>query len=247
MNFAQLKEEKNVITLSDDEITRLWTLIDLGMAYRWPVRDKAEQKLAEITSKVNGKAERDELTDALGPMLGSDRRHEVACWIIRDWEGIRRIQNDTVAAMLNEFDDYSDKSVEAFVTNHCCNRVSSWSKLLAFRDGAKWAIYDSRTAVALNAALIAIGRSPSFEMPFSRNTKISPRRREIAAQQTRKSLLGYKEYIALLSSLRDYRGLTSVGEVEMKLFANAEAICSKHDGKVASSTKSGDLQTQPMT
>jgi hypothetical protein len=215
-----------LIELSENELSRVWDAIDQKSPYDWSVGRKSAERLTEITTAVHGHSSRDELSTVLGPLLSSDSKHRVAHWIIRDWGGIRGLKDDNVAMMVAGLGDYSDATVDAFVTGRKSDRISSWSKLLAFRNGEKWAIYDSRTAVALNAALIAIDREPSFEMPISRNTKIGPKRAKIASLQRQVSMLGYPSYLSILRALRDHQHLKTVGDVEMVLFANAEAIVS---------------------
>jgi len=200
----------------------LWNKIDLGVDYSWPVKKSAASKLAALGGACPPDGSRDELSAFLGPQLRGANAQDVACWIVRDWGGIRGIRPNTIAQFLIELTDFSDDTVEAFVQAQKMKNISSWSKILAFRDSDRWAIYDSRTAVALNAAFMAINCAPTFPMPVSRNTKIEPKRRIILNRAALTA--GYREYLQLLGELRDHRGLRSISEAEKVLFANAEAI-----------------------
>ncbi|MBX3593547.1 hypothetical protein [Sphingomonas sp.] len=213
-----------MIELSNSDLAAVWQAIYQRTDYRWPIGQSSAAKLAMLTSVVNAGSSRDELSAALSPMLVSDDANRAAQWIIRDWGGIRRTSDTSIEQMVIGFRDYSIEAVNDFISEHGCNRISSWSKLLAFQNTERWAIYDSRTAVALNVALMSAGRDPCFEMPLSRNKTIKPKHAAIRAEQNHRSLVGYLDYLSVLNALKVYRNLQNIGQVEMILFANAEAI-----------------------
>lgn len=208
----------------DFDADQLWAAIDHNVDYKWPVGQKAAERLHQLLPASTPKASRDLLVRQVGPELLGEQGPSVATWIVKDWGGIRATSDEWSANVLGRLGNFQEDDVDTFISYQGMARISSWSKLLAFYDDTRWAIYDSRTAVALNAALLKIGKAPRFPMPASRNTKIVPCRDRIRKEHRATLTDGYADYVSLLCWMRDRRGLPSIGDVEMMLFANAEAI-----------------------
>lgn len=90
-------------------------------------------------------------------------RCALAAWYVRNWGGVRRT---------------SDFSIKKYVAIQSAEQlpssmqgIASWSKVAAIANPAKWAIFDARVALALNALqLLRVRRLlQSFAMPPSRN------------------------------------------------------------------------------
>ena len=120
--------------------------------------------------------------------------------------------------MLSSFDGMS---VYTFVDSMGTNRISSWSKILAFAEPQKYAVYDSRTAVALNSAMIIAKIRPHFHMPLSRsssrNTAI-----KIIKQKSEDFSGGFDEYNFVLSRFVELGFVGSILEAERLIFKGAD-------------------------
>lgn len=208
----------------DFDPEHLWDALDHQVSYKWPVGNKAAERLHQLLPASTPKASRDILVRQVGPELLGERGSSVATWIVKDWGGIRATSDEWSCKVLGRLGTFQNEHVDAFILSEGMKRISSWSKLLTFYDDTRWAIYDSRTAVALNAAFLKLGKLPRFPMPASRNTKIVPCREYIRKEHRATLTGGYRDYVSLLGSLRERRGLPSISDVEMVLFANAEAI-----------------------
>lgn len=169
------------------------------------------------------------------------KRNTLAIEIVKDWGGIRSNKNGTIrkyVAWCQEYDENWDWPLQG---------VASYSKILAIKDPTRYAIYDARVAVALNAAQYIYEENSGiiFNYVPSRNKKI---KRFLEHKEFKKPNLhkkngweklpfkeNYSKYIYILhslekklrkSGLRDF----PLYDLEMSLFANAEdlakmAIC----------------------
>lgn len=97
---------------------------------------------------------------------------------------------------------------------------------MAFAEPETEAIYDSRTAVALNCCLAKQGIMSGFHMPQGRNKAIVPVYR-LLKNIGFKQVYGYKEYLDLLRHMSQHHPDGDIFGVEMALFANAPAVASE--------------------
>ena len=215
----------------------IWQRVDLGAAYPFMPGPVCRQRLAQLLSPkemgaifatpdatiVNLK-----LRETIGPKLASKDRKlasDLAVWIVREWGGIRAGKPEAIRQWSDALGDYDAARVSAFVGKMGSIRVSSWSKLLAFADHVHHAVYDARTAVALNCALASINDRRRFFMPLSRNTDVAAAQRALEDPKT--PMLCYSDYLGLLECVAASVGMESLLKAEMLLFANAPKIAGR--------------------
>lgn len=216
----------------------LWRFVDRGTRFPWPRTPGAAASLGRSLARLIDEPE------AAGIMLGDDREQAnvdlrqlvaprllsgkrettagLGQWIVAEWGGIRR-GAEAVPAWQQRLGGFDDAAVARFVTEEGTRRISSWSKLLAFARPDSLAIYDARTAVALNCALRRLKDADRFFMPAGRNGSVEPARRMLLAEQ-RNGSLGYPAYIHLLAALVSHGGALDILRAEMTLFANAPLL-----------------------
>lgn len=131
---------------------------------------------------------------------------------------------------MKELGEFGPEAVEKFIeshnTGHPSSRISSWSKLLAFADSKKYAIYDARTSVALNCALQNLGDTRRFYMPDGQNKLIKAAQRCLSSG-IRQPRLKYIEYMEILNAVIKHQLSQSILDAEMTIFANSERLASK--------------------
>ncbi len=232
---SQLSSERSEIKAgwSCKFLRDLWKQIDQGIPYHWPTGRTAQQRLRNILTELRADfftrwpaEENRRLREELAPNLraGGPKSLQLACWIIRDWGGIRKLGEATVRRWLAALGDFSERSIGDFVAANNADRISSWSKLLAFSDHEKHAIYDARTSVALNCALRNLGDHRQFYMPFGQNTVINDARRLLKSFPGPTRALGSPDYIELLQRVVACKLSNSILAAEMELFANAPCL-----------------------
>jgi hypothetical protein len=91
-------------------------------------------------------------------------------WIVKDWGGIKTGKDDVLTdGVLNAIKAHAE-SLEKFTFE----RISSWSKVIAFRFPKTRAIYDVRVIYSLNWFLLESGHAGKFFPPSSgRNSLIN--------------------------------------------------------------------------
>ena len=220
----------------------LWKSVSLGEPYPWSVGPRAKTELSEIlidkemkdifTSEDTTVINRN-LRPFLSPILtGTERSKaaQAALWIVRSWGGIKR-GTDTEAKWSDALGDYSDERVMNFIQGHRNLRISSWSKLLAFAKPSGHAIYDARTAIALNCILDQLGDPRRFHAPASQNQKIKSASGILG--NSKSNSRGYQEYLELLNSVVSQGHAADILGAEMVLFANgpliAEQFCRQRE------------------
>lgn len=147
---------------------------------------------------------------------------KLSVWIVKEWGGIKR-GTDTIPVWCDELSDFSHTAIEAFVTRMGSVRISSWSKVIAFASPSTDAIYDARTAVAINCILYKLGIKDGFFMPSGRNKDVNPASIFIKRNGFN-GKYGYIDYISLLKSIADLDESNDILRVEMSLFANSPSI-----------------------
>lgn len=150
-------------------------------------------------------------------------RFRLTWWFVKRWGGVTRISS----CRLRKYARAKDEEL----AGRSSFGVSSWSKALALRDPGRFAIYDARVALALNAAQLLAGlgrggvRFPS--MHVSRSPEVRALAREVSAKVKRKGWSScrefYRFYIGVLRELKRHEGLDLL-DAEMTLFAHAIAL-----------------------
>jgi hypothetical protein len=215
----------------DDKCRMVWKHLVTNLPYDWPWKRNTESKFLEITGctadvmkSCSGSdlASARKLRTLIREILTSDdeqKATETAVWIVALWGGIGA-GKDTIPSWMNELRPFDGISVSNFIRKLQTERISSWSKILSFFDCERHAVYDSRTAVALNAALVLSDLRPRFHMPLSR---IDIRKDWVSIIKSRSENLtaGYYEYIFLLERFTELGLAESVLDAERRIFAGS--------------------------
>ncbi|MCA0256498.1 MAG: hypothetical protein LCH47_07890 [Proteobacteria bacterium] len=206
----------------NDEI---WKKIQAAQ-YSWQINQTELNEIKNITGLPVGVIQNINCLDGrreIGQCLFRQNKKSVARWIVKDWGGIRRGSNDTIDDWMFKLKQFDNESVEKFIHHYGVKRISSWSKILAFADPEKYAIYDSRTATALNCILFKKECDVQFYMPPSRNERVIFIQNNLKKYTKNKyyTILRYSEYIKYLDHFVSKRYFENKLEAEQKLFAFA--------------------------
>ncbi|RQG99819.1 hypothetical protein [Paraburkholderia dinghuensis] len=169
------------------------------------------------------------LKDELHVAWSTGSAHErlrLCHWYISVWGGVRRNDEETLRLYAN--------GDEATVLARGKQGIASWSKAFTIRDPKRFAIFDARTSIALNAIQVRAGVEPPIVFPAlpSRNKRV------VAAQLVVKRLVSahgwqkvdhhafYIMYCRLVEEIAvklctELKASISNQMVEMLLFANA--------------------------
>lgn len=225
--------------LSESNVRSLWEYVNQGVEFPWPRSQRGKEKLSQSISILVSDAavaatlsalDKDafnlKIRELIAPKLREGKAEQSASignWIVRDWGGIKN-GNGAITDWVEQLGAFEAQNIDKFINEMGVRRVSSWSKILAFSDPVNHAIYDARTAVALNCGLRHLGIDWRFSMPISQNkTMISVR--PLLLPQQRLNERGYTAYIDLLKSIAKFCNLgNDILKVEMTLFANAPLI-----------------------
>lgn len=165
-----------------------------------------------------------------------DVRLKAVKWIVFNWGVIPRGTKD-YPIWVQQLGNYQHDVVKNFILQHVNKRISSWSKVLAFADSKKYAIFDSRVAISLNTILDDVDYGQRFYMPEPRsddlkvlfkNVRQSVRQKYHGKQ---KSYMGYFDYMNLLNEMVKHKSGSNVLEVEMRLFANSSRLALQYAKK----------------
>lgn len=172
------------------------------------------------------------------PLKNKDnaKRIKAMDWIVVDWGGIRRgskAHNDWVLLL----QDYDDAAVTKFIETRKNTRVSSWSKILAFADSTKYAIFDSRVSISLNTIFDKIGYNPRFHMPQPQSDELKNLFMDVKgfvgerSNGKRPVYLDYFDYLTLLKLLVVKYPSSNILDLEMCLFANSKRLAIEYAKK----------------
>jgi hypothetical protein len=148
-------------------------------------------------------------------------------WVVYDWGNVRG-QSEKHELWPKQLENYQTTVVEQFIESNYEDRIASWSKVLAFADSEKYAIFDARVAMSLNAILDDVSYKYRFYMPPPSSRKLSRvfshAKAYVASVYNGKTpkYLGYFDYLDLLEEMVKKGLAKSVLDVEMRLFANGE-------------------------
>lgn len=161
-----------------------------------------------------------------------EEKYKIIRWYIYHWGGVKANSNNTLA-------EYSQSPPETLILKGA-DGIASWSKALSIIDPVRYAIYDARVAMSLNAlqVLYAVD-SPQYFPPLKgRNTLINffqAKLHTTFSQWNKASTQTfYQEYLALLQIVADqFSENVTRHEVEMLLFAHAEELSFQAAAKLA--------------
>lgn len=225
---------------SDSVALSVWSAVASGPSYAWPIGAVARARLAALMPGTRLPADLAAANLALRAMMpnafaqaDTAGRCALATWIVADWGGVRGNGTGRLAGYVARMGDFSLEALSAFADSEPIEGVSSWSKLLSMAAPETFAIYDARTAVALNIALARTGDDRRFHMPSSKNKRIM--RVMPLLRVGRRTALGYGDCLAALGALARAARSAAMLDVEMRLFASApsmaEAYLAEHDAE----------------
>ena len=159
---------------------------------------------------------------------------EIAEIIVKDWGGIRVNNKETLRKYVNAV-------LNNKVPTHL-QGVASYSKIFAFVDPDRFAIYDSRVAACLNAVQInaKLTKGLAFNYVPGRNNIVGNNKTKQGFTQDQRFSIKklresgwhsinrretYCKYIKLLNFCLKRRPEYNLTKLEMALFANAECEC----------------------
>jgi hypothetical protein len=154
-------------------------------------------------------------------------------WVVYSWGRVRG-KRGSEEVWPEQLKNYSTTVVDEFIKTQKNKRVASWSKVLAFVDSSKYAIYDARVAVTLNSVLDEISNDNRFFMPppsagdlpqIFQEMKVHVAKRYV---NKRPMYLGYREYMDLLNVAVEKKLAINVLDAEMRLFANFDIYANKY-------------------
>lgn len=166
----------------------------------------------------------------------SAKRLKAIKWVIYEWGGITKQGKDD-EKWPELFGNYEEDVLAEFIKAQRNDRIASWSKVFAFVDSEKYAIYDARVVISLNSILDELGDKNRFYMP---STKIEDlpdlfkdMRKQVKARYQGKvpKYLGYFEYMHLLHAMVDKGLAKNVLDAEMRLFANHDIHANRFAAK----------------
>lgn len=223
---------------------QLWKSFSKDIEYSWPIKDHQRQELAKIITQEEYELifqynHEEKVNRVIRPILsqyltGKDtkRAQDAAVWIVATWGGIKR-GKEKIKLWMGDLEKFEEEAVKQFIklndTRKISSRISSWSKLLAFYDEKKHAIYDARTSISINCALAINDFSFRFYMPVgqSRNETIKCARNGLRPSSNIE-IFGYTEYLDLLRATVDTGCAPDIFSAEMKIFSSTEYISKKY-------------------
>ena len=230
-----------------DLIDNVWNEISSFQDQKWEV-PKNKKPLTDLIGKdetdrlyaiTDDKAQNVHLRTLLVNPLkdkNQDKRVQAINWIVVRWGRIPAGSKNLIP-WVDEFKDYDDKTVESFINKLKKDRVSSWSKILAFADSTKYAIFDTRVAMSLNMILEKTNYSDRFFMPSSRDEELNGLFKNVRDyvgklyENKNPKYLDYFDYLDLLRAIVEKKPKTNILDVEMRLFANSKRLAIEYAEK----------------
>lgn len=154
-------------------------------------------------------------------------KYEIANWVVSNWGGIRTNKPSTLTK-------YVDDIVIGNIPSDL-KGVASYSKILSFMDPHRFAIYDARVAISLNAIQLILSNQTgiAFNYLSGRNTALAKFRRHPSTPIRELSSRGwhrsdpndcYALYLRKLNEAKAALRPHPLYELEMALFADAEVL-----------------------
>jgi hypothetical protein len=157
-------------------------------------------------------------------------------WVIYDWGHIRG-KRGSEEKWSKQLGNYEEAVIDKFIRENYKNRIASWSKVLAFADSSKYAIYDAFVVMSLNTILDDTRYEQRFYMPPPSSEKLPKSFSNIKKHvknlypNKQPKYLGYFEYMNLLNAIVNKKLAKNILEVEMCLFANGIDFAKKYAAK----------------
>lgn len=227
---------KSTWRLQPKKLETVWDIIGKKRDFDWDIGniDKIkhildEKKLNELVKISDSSKKNRYLREIISPLflnLDMDIKRQLVRWIVFDWGRIIRGIDDAVD-WVDEIRTFNEDNIKQYIINNKTRRISSWSKVLAFYNPNKHAIYDSRVAIALNVALLQIKSPTLFYMPQSRSKETNNLASHIKKQKILKrtgTTWDYFEYIEFLNVSVEHKIIKDLLDGEMRIFANSKKM-----------------------
>lgn len=171
----------------------------------------------DLKAKLSARWRRSDLTTRIG----------IARYYVVDWGGVKRNHDATLrryvdCAVLNEFPRLAG--------------VASWSKVFTAADPRRYAIFDARVALSLNALQLAPGNRERFLFPAlpSQNKAVTAAAKALRARALAEGWTGlpsdavYPRFLRVLQEAAEgLPGALPLATAEMVLFAHAPQLATR--------------------
>ncbi|MBD2751113.1 hypothetical protein IC232_31260 [Microvirga sp. BT688] len=152
-----------------------------------------------------------------------DRHYDLANWYVAKWGGVPSNKEETIRAYIAQTEDDLE--------SRGAGGVATWSKILVLRNPDRYAIFDARVAMALNALQIVQEHERPIFFPNlpSKNTtakafhEFMKVRDNSDAHEAYPSRV-YSIYLQILREVARRLEVETLDEIEMTLFAQAETL-----------------------
>jgi hypothetical protein len=152
-----------------------------------------------------------------------DRHYDLASWYVAKWGGVPSNKEETIRAYIAQSEDE--------LASRGAGGVATWSKILVLSNPDRYAIFDARVAMALNALQIAQDHERPIFFPNlpSKNTTAKAFHDFMKARDNGDAHHAYPSrvysiYLQILREVARRVELETLDEIEMVLFAQAEAL-----------------------
>lgn len=161
----RIKFSDEIITKLTEELRKWSADEELTKLYQWPIENQINnlpKEFNQLGELVNEKKDTLQKTLCLREKIKDvNFTFDLSKWIIEDWGGITTGKDDeSLKKCLKQADE----------NNFDFNRIASWSKHIAFKHPADYAIYDARVIYSLNWLLFKAGSKKYFPAPSGRNS-----------------------------------------------------------------------------
>ena len=152
-----------------EAVKRLYADLSLNTHFKWDVPKGGP---LEIPNTLNGSfASNVYLKENYAPLLRDDPDFGAHFWLIREWGGIKSFKDSP--ANREKIKLFREQRTDEKLTKAVFSVISSLSKVAAFENCDRFAIYDARAIVALNWLIFCHDDSPRlFPQPLGRNTAL---------------------------------------------------------------------------
>lgn len=199
---------------------------DLKQSYTWEINLEhlpVDLSLSGNTIYEQNISLRHQLHHAFSVATDFEEKYKIIRWYIYHWGGVKANSDSTLT-------EYSQSSPEILILKGV-DGIASWSKALSIIDPVRYAIYDARFAMSLNAlqVIYAVDLPQYFPPLKGRNTLINffQAKLQTTFLQWNKANTQtfYQEYLALLQQIADqFSENVTRHEVEMLLFAHTDEL-----------------------
>jgi hypothetical protein len=208
-------------------------LKSLSKNYQWPKKGSFPLLNRISMIKIEGKSNYEKnigLKENSQNIWRDGVKLDIANWAISDWGGIRGNRPKTIQSYVDAINDGNHPNG--------ISGVASYSKILSFMDPKKYAIYDARVAISLNAIQMLCGEKSGLIFCYlpGRNTALTRFRNLDATKPKELVKIGWEKiprkdcyltYIRYMLGIKSLYQNVNLYELEMALFADSESLAGK--------------------